>query len=241
MGLWVCLACGQGEEPGSPVQQRVDAPAPAAPAGDGDPLLAEARASIADGKIAAHLVQALLESDAPAHRRARRILSAMQQMDDPGVLEDAGGTVPIVPPPIPTESGTPARVPGTMAPARTDAEASVSRPSPRSKRGAGRASLTRIGLRETRAGATLTLRATGGVVVGVANQHQSGIVRLIVEATGASAKVLDARPSVAGARVTSIRRGSNSIFLTLALDPGWSLGTIRRFSGGARIHLRRPG
>jgi hypothetical protein len=95
----------------------------------------------------------------------------------------------------------------------------------------------RLDLRKTRSGATLTVHASSGVRVGVASQPGSGIVRLVVEA-GADAAALSARPRIEGARVTGVRKTGDSVFVTLALDPGWVLGGIDRFSGGARIKLR---
>lgn len=217
--------------------------------GGQDPVLAEARRSIVDGQLPSPIVDTLLASEAPPHQRARRILAAMQPGGEASAQEeDSAAPVPVVPPPIPAEgdpTATPPPVPveATPSPAPTPppSSGSLGGGSSKSSRRAGRASLSRISLRESQGGATLTLHASGGVVVGVANQRSSGIVRLIVESSAALPKVLSSRPGVTGVRVTSIRHGSNSIFVTLALEPGWSLGPIRRFSGGARIHLQRPG
>lgn len=211
----------------------------------GDPLLAEARARIEGGHLPEDLVQALLASDAAAHRRARRILTAMRGVDEPDEEQEAtAGAVPLVPPKI---EGTPGSEVAPVPAAKDGGhEASVGAVAPakatrQDRPRSGRASLSAINLREHARGATLTLHASGGIVVGVANQPRSGIVRLVVESSGAAPKVLGARPRVAGARVTEVRAGTNTVIVTLELDSGWSLGTIERTSSGARIHLRRPG
>jgi hypothetical protein len=205
-----------------------------------DPLLADAWSRIEGGQIPEDIVSALLASDAPAHQRARRLLEAMHAQTEPREEEEppADEGVPLVPPKIASET-TGADAAPVPAPAPKAAHESTSAPTSSPSRG-GRASLSGISLREHARGATLTLHASGGVVAGVANQPRSGIVRLVVQSRGAAAKVLAARPRVAGARVTEVRSGSDTVIVTLELDPGWSLGTIERTSSGARIHLSRP-
>jgi hypothetical protein len=207
-----------------------------------DPLLADAWSRIEGGQIPEDIVSALLASDAPAHQRARRLLEAMHAQAEPREEEEppADEGVPLVPPKIASETtaAEPASVPAPT-PAPRAAHSSTNVPKSRPSRG-GRASLSGISLREHARGATLTLHASGGVVAGVANQPRSGIVRLVVQSRGAAAKALAARPRVAGARVTEVRSGSDTVIVTLELDPGWSLGTIERTSSGARIHLSRP-
>jgi hypothetical protein len=210
----------------------------------GDPLLADARARIEGGQLPEDVVAALLASDSPEHRRARRLLEAMRdpvEAEEDGDDDSAVGVTPIVPPKIDSETtGSVAPVPAPAPEASpTDTRAAVSKAS--SRRSTDRASLSGISLREHGRGATLTLHASGGIVAGVANQPRSGIVRLVVESRGASTKALSARPRVTGARVTSVAAGTDTVIVTVELDPGWSLGNIERTSSGARIHLRRPG
>ena len=208
---------------------------------EGDPLLADARARIRGGVLPDDIVRALLASDDPAHARARRLLQAMHspgELDDEEPEAEAVGVAPIVPPKISEAGGDVSPVPDTPStgpqPSRTPAVAS---PTPKAS---ARASLSAMSLSEHARGATLTLKASGGVVVGVANQPSSGIVRLVVESSGAAAQVVSARPRVKGARVTEVRAGTNTVIVTLELDPGWSLGKIERTSAGARVNLRRP-
>ena len=91
----------------------------------------------------------------------------------------------------------------------------------------------------TKKGAALSLRGSGGLVVGVASQPSSGIVRLVMDAE-ASTGALRSRPRITGARVTGIRRTGKTVFVTLSLDPGWSLRGIVRTRAGARVDLNRP-
>lgn len=223
---------------------------PPSPASDADPLLAEARASLQAGTLDPQLAQALLSSSDPAHARARRVLEAMQA---PKVPE------PEPTPPEAAESGqaqaeTVALVPTPLSVVQ---EAVGERPVPKARRSDGpeataaptqsksapatsssRPTLRSVALRSSSGGATLTLRASSGVLVGVANQRRSGIVRLVVDAS-ASTDALRSRPRVEGARVDSIRRVGQSVFVTVSLDPGWSLGRIRQTGQGARIDLHR--
>jgi len=93
--------------------------------------------------------------------------------------------------------------------------------------------------RPDRHGATLELQATGSLVVAVAHQPEAGVMRLVLDAA-AMPGVLSSRPRIAGARVTETKRVGRSVFVTLALDPGWSLGKVVKTRRGAQIRLARP-
>ena len=244
------LTCGGGS-PDAAAPQPAAAPTdlPAA----GDPLLARARAALRDGELPADLRDELLASDDPAHARARRVLGALD--GDPA---DAGGSGGSSPQPA-ASADLGAAAPRIAAPEPEAASASV-RSSPRagasSGRGAsdgagsparppgatrGRPSLRRMSLREVRAGkVVLTVGGSGGVAVGLVNMPESGLVRLVFEASGASPRVLGMRGRAGGVRVQSVRRVSQSVFVTLALDPGWSVATMTRVPSGARVVLQGP-
>lgn len=214
----------------------------------GDPLLARARTSIIEGRIDAGVASAISTSEAPAHARARRILAVMDATEDPSGASEAVDDDTDVPaivapppgqgdvdvPPVPSASHEPAETPSEAASGKTE-------PAPAAAPSRDRGTLTRMALSGRAKGATLTLFASGGVLVGVANQRDSKIVRLVVETDRATSEVLGSRPRIEGVRVTGIRRGSGSVFITLELEEGWSLGKIERFSGGARVRLSGPG
>jgi hypothetical protein len=218
---------------------------PQAGAMSSDPLLADARSQIRGGKLPGEIARTLMDSDDPAHQRARRLLEVMfgeADLDADAPEAEPAGVAPIVPPKIAEEGqGGAPPVPEAQPDGSTVEVTSKRNVKSSARASGGRASLSALSLQESARGATLTLHASGGVVVGVANQPRSGIVRLVVEASGAAAKVLSARPRAGGARVTGVRAGTNSVIVTIELDPGWSLGNIERTSSGARIHLHRPG
>jgi hypothetical protein len=95
-------------------------------------------------------------------------------------------------------------------------------------------------LRPTKRGATLSIQASRSVPVGIVHQSESGLVRLVIEADDALPSVLSQHAAIDGARITSVRRGRDSVFVTLTLQPGWALGSIQRVAGGARMELIRP-
>jgi hypothetical protein len=100
--------------------------------------------------------------------------------------------------------------------------------------------LTGLELARSGGNVTLVVRASGGVLMGLANQPHSGIVRLVIDSGGALPKVLAARPRLEGVAVTAVTKATNSVFVTLELDPGWRVGPIRKLPGGARLVLERP-
>lgn len=224
----------------APAEVEAEPSTPAVP--DGDALLASARGSIRDGAIDPKTRQQILESKAPPHARAARLLRAMDAPDTEAPTEPEPDTdTPLVapgpsdPPPvtIPPGSATPA-VATTKKPAAHDPE-----PPPAAKSGAVR--VGRLGLRSSDKGGVLTIAAPSSLVVGVANQTASGIVHLIIESARADPAVLRARPKVEGAQVTAVRQGQGTIQITLRLDPGWSLGRVVPTKKGAQVRLRPPG
>lgn len=242
-GSWVLaglvLACGgEATSPSPPAGEEAEAPAmaPAAPT-PGDPLLQRAREGIRDGALAAEDEEAVLGSSDPAHARARRILLAMQQPLADDVADDEGPAAdeptPLVPPAV-GDTPAPIEREATDAP-RT--EPASPRPSPPRS---GSSRVGKLSLSRTSRGATLTIKGSAKLVVGVANQPSSGIVRIIVEKAEAASSVLTARPSVTGARVTGVRQGRDTLQVTVRLDPGWSLGSVSPFAGGAKVHLVAP-
>lgn len=199
-----------------------------------------------DGRLPTAVVAPILASEDPRDARAKRILAVMDEGEPPEANEDSrpdGAWAALAPPPLPVE-GHPQTHPQTQAQTQTQARDQQAHRTPAtstvrvSKAAPDSATLTGMGLRRSRTGATLSLSATGGVLVGVANQRQRGIVRLVVDATAAPS-ALRSRPRVTGAHVTSVRQVGRSTFVTLALDAGWRLGPIHKTRRGAHVRLER--
>lgn len=219
----VLVGCGV-DEPPAPQAVVATRTEPDVAVADGDPLLAEARRAIDRGALAAGPRAAILASDAPAHARARALLTA---------LEPDGA--PVAPTPDPP----------TPAPAVPEAPAvAVDRPAPPGplvvKTPRARPTVERLSLRTTARGASLSIHAGRGVLVGVANQPETGVVRLVLDDVAAGAKVLGARPQVDGARVRAVEAGPRSVRITLQLEPGWRFSGVHRTSTGARVDLVGP-
>ena len=200
-------------------------------------LLARARASLSGGVVSPELRAALAASDDPSDRQAARLLATLEApapaapeapAPAPGDFNDA--------PRIQMGTAPPPEAPVVHASTHAPASARAAAPPPAA---ASRVRLERVGLATTPKGASLSLRGSGGLVVGVASQPASGIVRLVMDAE-ASTDALRARPQISGARVTGIRRTGKTVFVTLALDPGWSLEGIVRTRTGARVDLTAP-
>jgi len=233
------LACGVNGPDSERSQASTDDAAREDDASGGDPLLARARQSIKGGAIDPAIVQQLLASEDPAHARARRLLRAMAREAGGGEDEtaDASGRPSLEVPEEGAGEGLAASpIDGSTAAAGTETgdapdEAQPQRP---------RAVLRRISLRDSKGGMTLTLHASGGVLVGTAHQRQSGTLRLVVESVGAEPRLLRSRPSRGQVEVTDIRRGQDTVIITVRVPPGWRVGRTRRFSGGARIDLVAP-
>jgi hypothetical protein len=249
LALGLSLACGsEATEAATPA--RAGGAAPGADVVEGsDDLLARARASIRDGRVDPELVAELVASDDPAHARAARLLAAfdgeLPAIDDDAVGDVAAGApgdddVPRVqvsdatatPPPVDAPSDGAHGSPVAEAPAPSSASAATPK--------RARKSVSRLAMTKTAKGATLTIHAPGGVTVGMANQLSSGIVHLVIEGASGAPTIERSRPSVAGAKVTRVRRGQGTVQITLELAPGWSLGSVKSFSGGAKVHLKAP-
>ncbi|MEM6291736.1 MAG: hypothetical protein AAGA54_10740 [Myxococcota bacterium] len=203
-----------------------------------DALLVRARQSLHAGHIDPAALAQLRASGTPAHRRAVRVLDVMAaprpSAPAPAEADDAALTAPRI------KLATAPPQPATTAPSRARSTTkAVATAAPSRPVAARRATLQGLGLSKTQRGAALSLRGSGGLVVGVASQPSSGIVRLVMDAE-ASTSALRSRPKVTGARVTGIRRTGKSVFVTLSLDPGWSLRGIVKTRSGARVDLRRP-
>lgn len=210
-------------------------------AGAPDPdLLARARASMHGGALDPAMRAALAASPYPRDRRAARLLAAFDAPEDPQAPDeddDSPATELADAPRIKMGTQPPAEAPAP--PTRPRASAAPAASAPASAPVRARAKLERVGLSSTTRGAALSLRGSGGLVVGVASQPASGIVRLVMDAE-ASTGALRSRPRVRGARVTGIRRTGKTVFVTLTLDPGWSLRGITRTRSGARVELDEP-
>lgn len=243
MGL---LASACGDEPSPVAAAAPGAAAGASAAGEGlagDPLLHRAREGIREGDLPPALRSEVLGSAAPVHARARRVLLAMAE-PPPGVGGEEGEPQPADaavgrPPPI-LPPAEPTALPEPTKPERSGEKPASSPASERPVRGTGRADLGGLSLKASKRGATLTIAAPSSLVVGVANQPASGIVRLVIESAQAGSGVLHARPSTDGAAVTGVRQGQGTVQITIRLEPGWSLGSVQPFSGGAKVHLLAP-
>ena len=239
------VACGN--EPVGSSDPVIAAPPAEAPADvevpAGDPLLTRARQGISEGRLDPAVEAELTGSTAPTHARARRILLAMAQ---PPVVGDAepepsADDASLRPPPIVPQSDA---VPSVAAGAPSSAKSGTgtrpkSTPTPTPTPRAA-AEVRRLSMKSTTRGATLTIAAPSSLVVGVANQPSSGIVRLVIEKAKAGSSVLTTRPKMVGAAVTAVRQGKDTVQITLRLDPGWRLGSVKPFSGGAKVHLLAP-
>ena len=256
LAIWVGLATGCPES--STTDAEGDAAAAAAsgqpaaketPSPSEDPLLARARASIRDGRVPSDVAAELRASKDPAHARAARLLTsfdaeipeaarrARQADDDAPVADpslppvrvpeadgdddsDDGGGDAVAPTPAPPTPAPPVQSPSPPKPSKP--------------------TVSSLAMSKTSGGATLTIKADGGVTVGVANQLASGIVHLVIEGATASPTIASSRPSVAGAKVTRVRKGQGTVQITLDLEPGWTLGKVSKFDGGAKVRLVGP-
>jgi len=223
------LACGQDPVPAS-LAEDDPGESPIVIADDrprGDALLDDARRGIRGGVLPEELRAAVLGSADPAHARAKRVLLAMDERPEEtldALADDQEATVP--PPILPPSETTPPPI-GSKTP-------------PESPPSRGPAQVGKLALRSSKRGATLTIKAPSSLVVGVVHQPASGIVRLVIESARAGGSVLGARPKLEGAEVTAVRQGQGTVVVTLQLDPGWTLGSVDPFSGGAKVHLRAP-
>lgn len=254
LALGWALGCGDAVEERPGAAAGAPGAVEAAPRGEqvaGDPLLSRAREAIRDGALPEDVRDEVLRSTAPEHARARRVLLAMaeptgaavDEADDGESASAEGDDERSRPPPILPPADPSAAIPDPdPAPPRSGGSRPSSNATDRPlRRPRGEASLGKLALRTTQQGATLTIAAPSSLVVGVANQPSSGLVRLVIESAQAGRAVLHARPKVDGAEVTGVRQGEGTVQITIRLDPGWTLGSVQPFSGGAKVHLRaRP-
>jgi hypothetical protein len=238
--VWLAGGCGEATDTAAAADPSPTVSAGAAAVLPGDELLARARASIREGRVAPALVAELEASSEPRHVHAARLLAALSggrpggEAPRPAEEADAPDDTPRLrvgeaPEVEPEPDSTPPADP---------AEATA--PSPPAAKRPSKIDVSALSLARTSKGATLTIKAPGGVTVGIANQPASGLVHLVIEGASASPKVVSARPSIAGARVTRVRRGEGTVQITLDLEPGWTLGSVRRFAGGAKVNLQAP-
>lgn len=212
----------------------------------GDPLLADARASIRAGAVSPEAVARVMASDAPVHARARRLLPTIGQpiAAEPELPAPAHDGPSLKAPSLAAAPVDPVSVdPVPVPPAGAAAPAPKSKPAPPTPppvASDGRATVSALKLAKSKKGATLTLRGTGKLMVGTANQLSSGVVHLVVDRASAGSAAVSARPSINGVAVTAVRKGQGTVQITLQLQPGWTLGPIRGFSGGARVTFNPP-
>ncbi len=257
LGIWLGVAPGCSGDASSGADPGADGKSPPAadttdePSSADDPLLARARASIRDGRVPADVAAEIRASKDPAHARAARLLAAFDAEIPEAArrARDDDDDAPVADPSLP-----PVRVPegdaddsddgnddGGDAVPETDTPAAPTpavAPPPSPK--ASKPTVSSLAMSKSSGGATLTIKADGGVTVGVANQLASGIVHLVIEGATASPKIASSRPSVAGAKVTQVRKGQGTVQITLDLEPGWTLGKVSKFDGGAKVRLNAP-
>lgn len=225
----------------APVQPIAGGLTEAMPAQAGSALLARARASLQGGSIDPTMRSALAASTLPSDRQAARLLASLDAPvpsvdESPTASEDLSDAPRIKMGTAPPEAvAKPRPVPAATPPPAVAKRASTAAP-PTVR---ARPKLEGLRLASRRDGASLSLKGSGGLVVGIASQPASGIVRLVMDAE-ASTSALRSRPKITGARVTGIRRTGASVFVTLTLDPGWSLRGIVKTRSGARVDLRSP-
>lgn len=223
-------ACGE-PTPSSPQPPATAAPiAPLDVGPVGDAVLAQARTSIDHGVLADASRTAILASSSPAHARARALLEVL--VDTPPAAIPTVAVAPTAMPESPPLAVPPAEPPAESTP---PAVTPASTPTPKSK-----PTLEKLAMKSTKRGASLSIHTGRGVLVGVANQPEAGVVRLVLEDVAAAAKVLGARPSVTGARVKDVSAGPKSVRITLQLDDGWRFGGVSRTGSGARVDLIAP-
>lgn len=198
-----------------------------------DPLLAEARSKLGAGALPADMAARIMESEDPAHARARRILAVMQRQEsgEPAPERDTDTEVKAPSPQV--------IAPGEEQPAAEvdDGEEQDSAPTGNQDAAPKLTVVTRLSLDQKGQQATLTMHAASSLRVGVA--EQAGTVRLVVESAGALPALLKSRPSVEGLRVSDVRRGDGTIQVAVELGEGWTVGRPAGFSGGARVKFTR--
>ncbi len=273
----LCAADGAGGQ-GSPATARASeqGDTQAQPTRAGDPaalaLLAQARASIRDGRIAPALREQLVRSDAKEHAAARAILDAIDHPERYGPEAEAevagageggtsGGTegtmVAVQPLSTPPDVGAPSAPVEVSDVVHVESSehkdgASTSAGSKKknapaggttggpAKRDAGIAVITRGTLSRRGKDVVLRLFAGGRVLFGTVDAAESRTVRVLARNSGALPSLLSARPSLGGVKLTDVRKGIDSVQLTLELDEGWTLVRKGSFDDGAELVFRGP-
>lgn len=206
-------------------------------------MLARARDSMRGGKLDPELEREILESGAPEHARARRLLRHMANEGRPKGA--AGSEEPTRKKPASSGSDAPASPTiSVVAPPKDSAPNSASTANSGPKPDAGTqapalAMLTRLRLSGGNDKVTLKLNAADRVVMGIAEQPQSGLVRLVVESAGALPAFLQARPQLAGVKVVDVRRGEDTVQISVELTPGWKARGPRSGASGASVEFVR--
>ncbi len=216
-------ACG-GEPPGRALPA-ADAPPPPT-AGP----LAAARAAIRSGAVPAAAVEAVEAAGDPRSVRAGHMLRAVEAAFAGG----GGGDAKSEPRLTPAPTGAPGAGQGGRS--ATDGARSPSA-------GPGTASrpdVRRIDLRRGRGRRVLlSVRAPGGVPIGTVRQPESAFVRLVFHGRAAPSLRLPPR-HVGGVHLAGVRKGTESVTVTLRLDPGWRLLRHRRTDRGAIAVFEGP-
>jgi hypothetical protein len=266
VALLTLPACGgeknsPGAVPG--VQSEEALGAEAAPRPAGDELLLEARYSIVGGSVDPDLQGKILASDASSHVRARRILAAMERESSgqpdpdakpepepprPGVAIPASGQVPKIKAPAPGIEPTEVKTSGAASKKGSGSGSSSSSSSGAASTASASGSaapslsvLTRLSLRGSSEQVVLRLNAADRVVMGMAEQPQSGLLRLVVESAGALPGFLQARPEVHGIKVVDVRRGDDTVQISIQMQEGWRAQGPRSGAGGASLTFVREG
>ena len=193
-----------------------------------DDLLAKARTQIGAGAAGDRVREEILQSEAPQHERAKRLLRAIaDSAPDPSSpyteIDQSVG---------PKHGKKTAKAPVARVPPKHSSEKTqLARPL---------AQIHGIGLARQKNGAVIRLHADRRLAIGMAQQLERGLLRLVVDADVADS-VLRSRPSIPGARVTQVQRAGKSVFITISLGPGWRLGNVASNRLGAVIGLRHLG
>ncbi|RMG99062.1 MAG: hypothetical protein D6705_04275 [Deltaproteobacteria bacterium] len=222
--------CGRDDPGSEPAPDAVPTAGTGTPpvATAADPLR-RARSAIQGGRLGAADVEALAASGDPRALRAARLLEAIAA----AFSED--GPAPSATPRIETPTTDPAP---TSTPKTGDEGPAARRDVRRADAGARR--IRRFVLRRAKPGQVLlSVRADGAVPVGIANQPDSRLVRLVFEGTAAPGMRLPPR-HVGGVKVVGIHRATASVFVTIALDAGWRLVRYRRTDRGAKVTFEGP-
>ena len=223
----LALGCGDEVETSLPTRVVEVADEAPGPSHEPDPLLARARGTMVSGQLDPAVAGQLIASKEPAHARARRLLRFMRSAeaadDDPASDEGDTSTMPQsaavnVTAPLP-KTPVSNEIDGESIPAVSNDGGGGSAPSSTDKEPL--AMLTSLRLEGGSRSVTLKLSAGDHVVIGIVEQPESNMVRLVMEGAGALPAVLQSRPERAGVKVVGVRKGENAVHVALQLEPGW--------------------